>query len=283
MKKLNDGNDGANSFDRLDLGFDEGDVRVPKRGRPKSPVLDRVRAAYWAWTVQMSAAKSFAELEREMAFRAFPARDGGGFVQPNAWLKYAKGQRSPLPPSKGDKSPVVRAEARYPGTRAAYDSIIWDLMYDEQSRPMKRLKLTSRVSPHVLSLIKPKHIQERDRYRILLTHEGIADLVFIRHLDAFGLLLMQWRNLDWERADVSQIYLARTWLLYSFQWMEPFVTCRRLITKLIHQNVAELGLLDGPGGLDPIKTRDERLRDALFSALFGGVVVNLPSLDGPNS
>lgn len=93
---------------------------------------------------------------------------------------------------------------------------------------------------------------------------------------------MQWRNLDWERADVSLIYLAREWLLYSFQWMEPFVTCRRLIAKLIHQNVRELGLLNGPGGLDPNKTLHERVRDAHFSALFGGVVVNVPNLDGLN-
>jgi hypothetical protein len=282
VKKSNVGDDGANNFDPLDLGFDDGEACVPRRGRPNSPVLHRARAAYWAWTVQMTAAKSFAKLEREMALRAFPTRDGGGFAQPNAWLKYAKGQRSALPPSEGDKSPVVRTEARYPGTRAAYDSIVWDLMYDAQSRPMKRLRLTSRVSPYVLSLIKPKHIQEKDKYRILLTHEGIADLVFIRHLDAFGLLLMQWRNLDWERADVSLIYLARTWLLFSFQWMEPFVTCRRMLTKLIHQNVGELGLLNGPGGLDPNKTPDECVRDAFFSALFGGVVVNVPSLECPN-
>ena len=71
-----------------------------------------------------------------MALRKFPPRDGGGFEQPNAWLKYAKGERCPLPPYKGDKSPVVQAEKRYPGTKAVYDSIIWDLLYDDQTKPI---------------------------------------------------------------------------------------------------------------------------------------------------
>lgn len=269
-----------NNLDPLDLGFDhDEDVNMPRRGRPKSPILDCTRASYWAWSVQKVAGKSFAELEREMAPRQFPRRDGGGFEQPNAWLKYAKGDRCPSPPSKGDKSPVVLAEKRYPGTQAVYDSIVWDLLYDGQKQPTKRLKLTSRISPYILNQIDPKHIEEKDQYRILLTAEGVSRLVFVRHLDAFGLVLMQWRNLDWERVDISLIYIARTWLLYSLQWMEPFVTCRRLMTKLIHHNVRELGLLNGPGGLDPNKTLDERVSDAYFAALLGGVVVNVPSID----
>lgn len=269
----------VNCFDPLDLGFDDEDEPTQRRGRPKSPILDRARAAYWACTVQQTAAKSYAELEREMALRPFPIRDGGGYEQPNAWLKYAKGQRCPLPPNMGEKSPVVRANARYPGTQAAFDSIAWDLMYDAQSRPAKRLKLTSRIAPQILRLIDQKHIQEEDQYRILLTREGIEKLVLIRHIDALGVLLMQWRNLDWERADVSLIYLARTWLLFSFQWLPPFVTCRGLLTKLIHKNVEEFGLLNGPRGLDPKKTINERVDDALWAALLGGVSVNVSISD----
>ena len=283
MKTLTEEDDWAKRFDPLDLGCDDEEWRVPGRGRPKASVLDRVRGAYWARTVQMTAAKSFAVLEREMALKPFPRRDGGGYDQPHAWLKYAKGERTPFSPSESDTSPVLRAEVRYPGTRAVYDSIVWDLMYDAQSRPTKRMKLTSRISPFVLNLINPEHIQEKDQYRILLTHDGIANLVLMRHLDALGLLLMQWRNLDWERADVAMIYLARTWLLFSFQWMEPFVTCRGLIKKLIHQNVPEVGLLNGPCGLDPKKNTDERISDAFLSALIGGVAVDLPNIDLPNS
>lgn len=274
--------DWAKKFDPLDLGCDDEEERVPGRGRPKASLLSRVRGAYWARTVQMTAAKSFAVLEREMALKPFPTRDSAGYFQPHAWLKYAKGERTPLSPSKSDTSPVLRAELRYPGTRAVYDSIVWDLLYDAQSRPTKRMRLTSRISPFVLNRINPEHIQEKDQYRVLLTHDGIANLVLIRHLDALGVLLMQWRNLDWERADLAMIYLARTWLLFSFQWMEPFVSCRSLIKKLIHQNVPEMGLLNGPFGLDPKKNTDERIRDAYFSALTGGVTVNLPNIDLPN-
>jgi hypothetical protein len=271
---------GTNAFDPLDLGIDDDEGEgeyTPRRGRPKSSILDRSRASYWAWSVRNASGKSFAELEREVAQRQFPKRAGGGFEQTNAWLKYANGERCPLPPSKGDKSPVVQAEKQYPGTKAVYDSIVWDLMYDHQTKPTRRLKLTSRISPIILNQIDPKHIEEKDQYRILLNPEGISNLVFARHLDAFGILLMQWRNLDWERVDISLIYIVRTWLLFSFQWMEPFVTCRRLMANLIHHNVNELGLLNGPMGLDPKKTHDERASDAFYSALFGGVAVEMPS------
>lgn len=273
MKKSKSGDDRASESDPLDLGSDHEDVRAPGPGRNRKSILDRTRAAYWAWTVQMTAGKTFSKLERELALRPFPRRDGGGFEQPHAMSKYARGERCPIPPSKGDASPVVRAEARYPGTRAAYDSITWDLLYDPKSPLAKRLRLTSRISPYVLERIKPEHIQKKDRYRLLLTHEGIAHLVFIRHLDAFGLILMQWRNLDWDRADICMIYLARTWLLLSFQWMEPFVTCRRLLMKLIHQNVGELGPLNGLNGLDPKKATNERVSDAFFAAFVGGLNV----------
>lgn len=269
---------GTNAFDPLDLGSDDDEsMHTPRRGRPNSPILERARASYWVWTVQRAAGKSFAELEREMALQQFDPREGGGFKQPNAWRKYAKGERCPLPPSKGDKSPVVQAEKRYPGTMAAYDSIVWDLLYAHQATPTKRLKLTSRISPYVLSKIAPKDIEEKDQYRILLNTNGIANLVLVRHLDALGLLLMQWRNLDWERIDVLLIYMVRTWLLFSMQWMEPFTTSRRLLATLIHHNLPEVGLLNGPGGLDPKKTFDERVRDSALAALVAGIGLEMPS------
>ncbi len=273
---------GDHGFDPLVLGYDDDDdegeeVRIPRRGRPNASIRELSRAAYWAWSVQKIAGKTFAELEREMTSQPFSRRDGGGFNQPHAWLKYAKGKRTPTRPVKGDKSQVVQAERRYPGTRAIYDSIAWDLMYESHKKPAKRLKLTARISPFVLDRIDPKEIEEKDQYRILLTEKGIANLILIRHLDAFGVLLMQWRNLDWERLDITLIHLARTWLLYSFQSMEPFVTCRRLLTKLIHHNVVELGLLYGPYGLDPKKNLEDRVRDAYFAALLGGVAVEAPS------
>lgn len=265
-------------FDPLDLGWGDDEVeRLPKRGRPRSPILNRARAAYWAWTTKIAAGMSFAEIERELAPRPFPRRDGGGFEQPNAWLKYAKGNRCPLPPNEGKMSPVVRAERRYSGTQAIYESIVWDLMYDDHSRPAKRMKLTARISPQVLRLIEPQHIEKKDQYRVLLTPDGIARLVLVRHLDALGLLLMQWRNLDWERADISLIFFVRKWLLFSFQWMEPFAACRCLMAKLIHHNVMEIGLLNGPGGLDPAKSLEQCVRDAYLAALMGGVKVNLTS------
>lgn len=270
---------GKHPFDPLDLGSDDDfeDEKLRKAGRPKSPILDRARASYWAWTVKGQAGKSFAELERELALRQFQKRDGGGFEQPNAWLKYAKGERCPLPPSESRNSPVLLAEKRYPGTRAIYDSIAWELMYDSKTPPEKPFQLTSRISPFVLNKINPKHIQKKDRYRILLSPEGISSLVLMRHLDAFGLLLMQWRNHDSDRLDIPLVYLTRTWLLFSFQWMEPFKTCRKLIAQLIHRNLPELGLLNGPGGLDPQKTHEERARDAYMAALLGGVRIELPS------
>lgn len=254
------------NFDPLDLGWeaDEDECR-PRRGRPKNSILDLARASYWAWEVQKAARKPFAVLERELAHKQFRRRDGGGYAQPNAWLKYAKGKRCPTPPDKGNLSQVVQAEMHYPGTRATYDSIVWDLMYDAKSIPKKRLRLTSRISPLVLSWIDSEHIEEKDQYRLLLTEEGLKKIVRIKHLDAFGLLLMQWRNLDWERANPLFVYVTRMWLLNAFQWMEPLITCRRLMAKLIHHNVRELGLLYGLHGLDPKKSPEECADDAFLA------------------
>lgn len=219
----------------------------------------------------MAACKDFAEIERELSPKPYRHREDGGYDQPHAWSKYSRGDRTPEPPERGPESPIVRAEKRYPGSALAYTSITWDLLYPSHSPPVKPLPLTSRLSPYVLERISPEHIVERNKYRILLTDEGICSSVLIKHIDALGLLLMQWRNGDRRRLSVEQSLYTRIWLSHAFEWMPLFIRCKELIASLIEENVPELGVLEGPFGLDLSKTMEERYRDALYGGLLGDV------------
>lgn len=245
----------------------------PARGRPPRTPLEKARAAYWAWGVQMAAGKNFAQIERELSLKRFTQRGDGGYDQPHAWSKYSRGARRPEPPEKGIESPVIQAERKYPGSSLAYTSIAWDLLYASQKSPDIRLRLTGRISSYVLERIKPEHIAKRDAKRILLTDEGVARTVLIKHIDALGLLLMQWRNGDGERLSVQHILYTRTWLLHAFESMPLFAKCKKLIVSLIEESVPELGVLEGPGGLDASKTMEERYRDAMLAGLLSGVPI----------
>lgn len=245
----------------------------PRRGRPPRKLLERARGAFWAWSVRIDSGKDFASIERELSPKIFRRLDGGSYDQPHAWSKYSRGARTPEPPEKGTISPVIRAEGMYPGSSLAYTSITWDLLYPQQNPLVRPLPLTKRLSPYVLERISPEHIVARDRNRILLSNEGIRRAVLIKHIDALGLLLMQWRNGDRKRLSVEHILYTRFWLSYAFESMSNFAKCRQLLITLIEENVPELGVLEGPGGLDLSKPLEERYRDAIFAGFLVGVPV----------
>lgn len=235
-------------------------------------LIDRARSAFWAWTVKNQSGLDFAALERELLPESVRPRAGGGYEQPYAWYKYAKGERAPLPPEKGENSPVLIADKRYPGTAQAYQSFTWDLLYPADEVLPKPLALTNRISPYVLSRLDEEDIEGIDQERILLTLEGAGRAVLIKHFDAFGLLLMQWRNGTPERLSVELVYLTRIWLLHAFEWMSPFPECRHLLLELFQENLCELGVLEGPGGLDLDKNMQERMNDAFWAAFLSGAV-----------
>lgn len=242
------------------------------RGRPALALLDRARSAFWAWTVKERSGLDFAALERELSVSPFCKREGGGYEQPYAWYKYAKGERTPSPPSDGKMSPVLLAERKFPGTALAYQSITWDLIYPAEKDLLTPMQLSNRVSSYVLDHLDEKHIESRDSHRILLTPEGVARTVLIKHMDALGLLLMQWRNGTPKRLSIELVYFTRTWLLHAFEWITPFPECRHLLLRLFEENLDELGVLEGPGGLSLQKSQDERISDAYWAALFAEVV-----------
>ena len=243
----------------------------PCRGRPPRTRLEKAKAAFWAWGVQMAAGKDFAHIERELSLKTFRQREDGGYDQPHAWSKYSRGARKPEPPEKGIESPVIRAERKYPGSALAYTSITWDLLYPSQNPLVKPLPLARRLSPYVLERISPEHIVTRDRNRILLSNEGVRRTVLIKHIDALGLLLMQWRNGDRKRLSVEHILYTRVWLSQAFESMSRFAKCKELLVSLIEENVPELGVLEGPGGLDLSKPLEERYRDAIFAGFLVGI------------
>lgn len=254
----------------LPLDIPEPTPETGKRGRPRLGLLDRARASFWARSVQKSAGISFAAIERELSPSSVKARPGGGYEQPHAWNKYAKGIRAPLPPTHGDASPVFRAEKKYPGTAAAYSSLTWDLLYPEESGPPEPMRLSSKFAPYVKEKIKKLDVVAQDPYRILLTEESIGTASMIGHIDALGLLLMQWRNGASKRYSESLVFHTRNWLILAFELHHPIPDCRNQLIALIEEHVPELGVLDGPGGLSREKNTDQRKIDARSACLLSG-------------
>lgn len=251
--------------------------RNKSRGRPRLGLLDRARASYWAYEVKQVSGKSFTVIERELSPEAVRGRDGGGFEQPHAWRKYANGDRAPRSPQQDKSSPVIRAENRYPGTADAYHSVTWDLLYSPENKPLQPQRLTHRIAHNVAERIRSKDIEKRTPCNILLTPQGIRRVASVSHIDAFGLLLMQWRNGTPNRLTVELIYFTRMWLLQALDRGSHFATCQHHILSLVEEHIPELGVLSGPDGLDPSKSEDNRLCDATMAGFFAGIV-SLPDL-----
>lgn len=88
---------------------------------------------------------SFTELERLLTPWAVKPRDEGDFLQPYAFKKYATDLR--IPKAEGDRSPVNIAEDHFPGSVAAYKSILWDVIAIEPGdRSRINLKELSRCT-----------------------------------------------------------------------------------------------------------------------------------------
>lgn len=250
-----------------------------KRGRPKQGPLAYARAAFWARSVQIVARKKFSELEREISPDSAKPRDGGGFSQPHAWSKYARGKRVPRPPELGDESAVFLAEALYPGTISAYSSITWDFLQESDFQLADLPKLGDRVSPSVLNTLRCGDIEHMDSNRITLSPAGYAYASRIQHFDVLGLMLMQWHGRTAQDLRIHHIFYARLWLMRASRWLFPFRMTRNLLLPLIEERVPELGLLSGPSDLSLAKTDEDIARDAYYGLLFGGESFLLPVPD----
>jgi len=120
---------------------------------------------------------SFTELERFLTPWTVKKReDGGGFIQPYAFRKYATGQRIPKP--VGAQSPINIAEKHFPGSSAAYYSIFWDIVgieADNQSQ-IDLKDIYHRASPEVINHLKNDFLINKSKP--VLNEFGKFEVVF---------------------------------------------------------------------------------------------------------
>lgn len=237
-----------------------------KRGRPHNSPLELARSRFWAWHVRNTANKSFAELERELKPNSAKTRDGGGFIQHHAWLKYSKGERCPLPPTKGDKSPVLLAEKIYPGTAAAYDSITWDCLGLTEYPPTKPPELTRRISPIIMNRLKPNYIERVDGYSLLLNPLGFACVALIPHIDALGMMLMQWRLGGRDRFDYLLVFFFRHWIVFKAKKLPELETWFDQFLEMVDHYAPELGCLSLSKIIGSSVNEDDILREVIRDA-----------------
>lgn len=241
-----------------------------RRGPKEIPKIEYTRAAYWVCNLSHASGMSFTELERLLAPWAVKKRDGGGFIQPYAFKKYATGQR--VPKSQGDKSPVINAEKHFPGSSAVYHSILWDIVGIEagNQRQIDLNDIYRRVSPEVINHLKKGFLIKESHP--VLNEEGKFEVRFLKHIDAFALLLLTIRLS--ETITVHDIYHLQSWLMVNIK-LAPLSMCSNLLLSIFEEVIPEVGMMTDPLGY--ILNRQNRPTNSLITAITSGRVVVMQS------
>ena len=246
-------------------------------GRPKRTKIESARAAFWVSNLCYKTQKSFSDLERELYPEQIKKRDGGGYTQPYAFAKYSNGSRIPNHKYDSVDSPVIRAEKRYRGTQAAYDSILWKLM-TISNQEVDTKKFYSELPDFTKIILKFYKINLENRSQLLLTDDELTIIFNIKNIDMLGLMLLQIKS-DNSTIRYELIYLIREWLLKVSLEYVPFKMCSNLIFEAIEENLIELGDMTGEFGLKVNATDEEKHRLVLTSGIFSGNTILMKCID----
>lgn len=239
-----------------------------RRGPKEIPKIEYARAAYWVCGLSHISGMSFTELERLLTPWTVKRRDGGGFIQPYAFKKYATGQR--IPKSQGDKSPVINAEKHFPGSSALYHSILWDIVgIDAGNQSQIDLEdIYRRANPEVISHLKNNFLVGKSKP--VLNELGKLEVRFLKHIDAFALLLLTIRLS--ETITIQDIHDLQSWLLVNIK-QAPLPMCSNLLLSIFEEVIPEVGIMTGPLGY--ILNRQNRPTNSLITAITSGRVVTM--------
>ena len=244
---------------------------IPKRGRPKRNLLDTTRASFWALNLSYLAQKKPSEIEREIFPNKIKRRDGGGYIQPHDFNKYANGTRVPTPPTKGIKSPVNLAEARYPSSADAYNSIVWDIL-NEPEMEIDIKKYYSSIPLRFKIQLRLSGIDICNSKELFLSDDNFIRLVKIRNIETLGLMLVNIKCLK-DTINPLHIYLLRSWLsIASIKYM-PLKNCYLKLFLLVEDRIQEAGILTSPDGLAKNISDESAFEDAWFAAILSGKTV----------
>jgi hypothetical protein len=101
------------------------ELKSPSRGRPKTPLVQRLRVIVWShWVMDTSGSTLIQELESRLQQRSRKVRLSKGL-----WARYMRGEVLPQGARAEDSTTLIdRIEAIYPGTSRIFHSPIWELM-----------------------------------------------------------------------------------------------------------------------------------------------------------
>lgn len=221
---------------------------------------------------------SFTELERLLTPWVVKPRDGGGFLQPYAFKKYATGLR--IPTTKGDRAPINIAEDHFPGSIAAYKSILWDVIAIEPGdRPGINLKeLSRRTNQEVIKELENGFFLQNSKP--ILNEIGKLKVLAIKHIDAFALLLLTVRLS--EAITTKDINYLQSWMAFNSAH-SPFLMCADLLLSIFEEIIPELGIMTGPLGFKANQKNSHLC--TLVAALTSGrtIAVDSESIDSGES
>lgn len=239
-----------------------------RRGPKEKSRIEYARAAYWVCNLSYISGKSFTDLERLVTPWAVRKRDGGGFIQPYAFKKYATGQRTPS--ETGSQSPILLAEQHFPGSSSAYYSIFWDIV---------EMGVNSKTSTELEEVYKRTNLDVIKRLENvllspnlpILSDVGKFEARFLSSLDAFALLLLTIRSS--EAITVRDINDLQSWVVFNIK-TQPFAMCSDLLLGILEEAIPELGIVTGPIGF--IQNHKTRSFNSLLSALMSGRKIEFP-------
>jgi hypothetical protein len=249
-----------------DCGIDSTGKPIMRRGPKETSPLEYARAAYWACNLSHISGMSFTELERLLTPWVVKPRDGGGYLQPYAFKKYATGQR--IPTAKGDRSPIKLAEDRFPGSIAAYKSILWEITAIEPGdrSGIDLTDLSRRVNQDVIKELENGFFAQNEEP--ILNETGKLKALALKHIDAFALMLLTIRTS--QVITLKDVNHLQSWLLFN-STHAPFSSCADLLFGIFEEIIPELGIMTGPLGF--MANQNDPHFSALVAALTSGRII----------
>ncbi len=171
------------------------------RGRPKTPMLERLRVIYWSHQVLAASGVDTAD-----GFETLIAKANGPIrIARGSWSRYLRGEISPQ--GAGDdastQSLVMRLGKRYPGTAEIFHHPIWQLLkFEEWYSPTRLREMYLQLSAEVWHQFVATKKRPRGGYEPGAPHfwrtgsgilERVDDLKNLNGLDGIAASLIEAR------------------------------------------------------------------------------------------
>lgn len=227
---------------RVFLSFQLERTTKPKRGRPQTPLLERLRVIVWSHHVMAAGGMtSVEEFENRFSKYTRQIRLSSGL-----WARYMRGEVAPQGSLSGSESSLVgRLDVEYPGTAAIFHHPLWELLdFDRLLGPAQLKQLLLRMGQNVWEpFVKVGFSRRSNRaesvsgfWKKPLTVESRQyEWEDLDGLDALAVYLIDMRlgYLAQSEADFARAMWAARCHFPRLAQSEPFQSWRRMVSALL--------------------------------------------------